>query len=235
MALQMLPRVILLDAGGVLLRPSGARIRARLSGFGIAPPSDEACQSAYAQYAGALRSAPLNWTHAYDTFLLGLGVPQRLRPSLRRRAVLGELLEPVDAIPTAREAMTALADLGLRMVIVSNGSGITEHLLREHQLCSVDGQAGVRVAGVVDSEDVGFAKPDRRIFELALATAGEEASDALMVGDTVYFDVRPAQQLGLDAVHISDADACGDPTHHHAADLLTLAAAVGGGGVPSLV
>src|SRR2546425_9360420 len=53
---------------------------------------------------------------------------------------------------------------------------------------------------LVVSGAVGFEKPDRRIFDLALFRAGVEASEAVYVGDRLDVDVGGAQGAGMRAV-----------------------------------
>lgn len=51
---------------------------------------------------------------------------------------------------------------------------------------------------IVISEEVGFAKPDARIFEAALARMGSPPKeDVLMVGDNLLADILGAQGFGL--------------------------------------
>lgn len=51
----------------------------------------------------------------------------------------------------------------------------------------------------VISEEVGFAKPDPRIFELALARMGRPPKEkVLMVGDNPVADIEGANRFGLD-------------------------------------
>ena len=52
------------------------------------------------------------------------------------------------------------------------------------------------VAGVVISQEVGVAKPDPRIFEIALN--GIDPKDALMIGDGTGSDVLGANRAGVD-------------------------------------
>ena len=50
--------------------------------------------------------------------------------------------------------------------------------------------------------DVGAAKPDRRIFALALARLDVPASEALYVGDDEDRDVAGARAAGLEAIDV---------------------------------
>jgi putative hydrolase of the HAD superfamily len=49
-------------------------------------------------------------------------------------------------------------------------------------------------------EEVGFGKPDIRIFETALAKMGLKADEAWMVGDNLVWDVEAPQKVGIFAV-----------------------------------
>lgn len=55
---------------------------------------------------------------------------------------------------------------------------------------------------VAASAEVGFAKPDLRIFETAMAQAGCTPSECIMVGDRLDNDIAPAAALGIRTVWI---------------------------------
>ena len=63
------------------------------------------------------------------------------------------------------------------------------------------------VADVVISQEVGAAKPDPAIFEIALRRLGVGARDALMVGDGVNSDIRGANNAGIDACWVNPSGA----------------------------
>jgi len=52
------------------------------------------------------------------------------------------------------------------------------------------------------SYKVGVAKPDLRIFNIALAKLGVKPSEAVMVGDSMRVDITPALEVGMHAVLI---------------------------------
>jgi putative hydrolase of the HAD superfamily len=56
------------------------------------------------------------------------------------------------------------------------------------------------VQHLVISEVVGFEKPDRRIFEHALDSAGMEASASVFIGDRLDVDVAGAKAAGMQAI-----------------------------------
>lgn len=55
---------------------------------------------------------------------------------------------------------------------------------------------------VVASAEEGVAKPDLRIFEIALNKAGCKAEEAVMVGDRLDNDIIPAHKIGMKTVWI---------------------------------
>lgn len=56
---------------------------------------------------------------------------------------------------------------------------------------------------IIISEDVGFTKPDRRIFELALERLGVAASQSVMIGDNRAADIEGAHAAGIATVWLN--------------------------------
>jgi putative hydrolase of the HAD superfamily len=104
------------------------------------------------------------------------------------------------------EALARLRAAGLRLAVVSNSEGTLAALFAEV------GLAGA-VDTIVDSWEVGVAKPDPAIFHLALTRLGVPPGSALMVGDTPAIDIAGARAAGVPAVLVDplglypDADA----------------------------
>jgi putative hydrolase of the HAD superfamily len=63
---------------------------------------------------------------------------------------------------------------------------------------------------VLVSGEIGFGKPDRRIFELIMRRMGSEAENTLMIGDRLSTDVLGAHQTGLRAVWVNRSRRSGD-------------------------
>ena len=59
---------------------------------------------------------------------------------------------------------------------------------------------------VVDSTLVGVAKPDPRIFEMALEVLGVGAGEAVMVGNTVSTDVFGGNRVGMRTVLVQPGE-----------------------------
>lgn len=55
---------------------------------------------------------------------------------------------------------------------------------------------------IIASAEEGVAKPDKRIFELALNRTNCKAEQAVMVGDRIDNDIIPAKEMGMKTVWI---------------------------------
>lgn len=62
------------------------------------------------------------------------------------------------------------------------------------------------------SDDVGFDKPDPRLFAHAIAAAAVEPERTAMVGDRLDYDVRPAREAGMRAIWALRGEAPDNPT-----------------------
>jgi putative hydrolase of the HAD superfamily len=95
-----------------------------------------------------------------------------------------------DALPVIGRLRSA----GLRLGIVTNGYTTMQiRKIRHHSL-------ETRLDFVLVSEAVGVHKPDKAIFDLALARAEAAAHQALFIGDTPSTDIQGARNAGLHAL-----------------------------------
>ncbi len=196
--------VVFLAAGGVLVHPDGARVVAHLATAGI---SVDAAALLEAHYRGMLAadvagSGPEEfdaYQHAYVGHLGLIGPVAKHAVDLLDAlfAAGGLWTEP---LPWARDGLAAIGATGLPIVIVSNADGTVDQLLAAHELLQVGPGPGCEVAAIIDSGVVGVAKPDPRIFELALASVGASADRAVYVGDAWGYDVVGARAAGVTPV-----------------------------------
>jgi putative hydrolase of the HAD superfamily len=100
-------------------------------------------------------------------------------------------------VPGALDLLQAVRSEGHSVVIVTNNSVAEQQLKLER--CGI----GVCIDLMITSEEVGVSKPDRRIFEHALARVGAAASDAVMLGDAWATDVEGARAAGITPVWLN--------------------------------
>ena len=116
--------------------------------------------------------------------------------------------------PQAREALELVRRAGLRAGVISNSNGSVRASLQALGLAPY-------LDFVLDSGEVGFEKPDPRIFELALTRAGIAAAEAVHVGDLYSIDVRGARAGGLHAVLLDPGGHWGERDCPRVPDLLS--------------
>jgi 2-haloacid dehalogenase/putative hydrolase of the HAD superfamily len=116
-------------------------------------------------------------------------VSERFESHIDIRAALDEIaqswLRP-DAFSDTRQFMWRLP---LPVCIVANGDSDPIAAAASH--AQLEGHA------IVTSEDARSYKPDLGIFYQALKVMGVKASEALFVGDSIHYDMHPAQSAGM--------------------------------------
>jgi putative hydrolase of the HAD superfamily len=206
-------RVVLFDAGDTLFRVRGsvgevyATVAARHGVTVAAPHIEQRFRTAFR------RMPPLAFPDARTTEL-----PQR--EYMWWRDVVGTVFSDVrfedfdaffadlfsyfaeagswELFADAEPALAALRARGLQLAIVSNFDG------RLTRICEGLGIVGYFDA-IVMSGRAGAAKPDPRIFTVALTRLGVGADEALHVGDSDTEDIRGARAAGLRAIQINRA------------------------------
>jgi 2-haloacid dehalogenase/putative hydrolase of the HAD superfamily len=108
--------------------------------------------------------------------------------------------------PLQPEVHDFLARLRLPICIVSNAD--------RADIDAAVARHGLRVAGVVASEDVRSYKPDPRIFEVALMSTGWRRQRVLHVGDSLHSDVAGAAGVGLRTGWVNRAHRIHDIGNH---------------------
>jgi putative hydrolase of the HAD superfamily len=112
------------------------------------------------------------------------------------RAQRRELIMPY---PGAIETVAAFQKRGVQLALLTNGEA-------ENQRGSVEKlQLESYFDCIVIEGEMGFCKPDERVFRIALEATGSTPETAWMVGDSLSADIAPAVELGLHAVWVDEA------------------------------
>ncbi len=201
------PEVVFFDAGDTLLHvyPSwtGQYLEVcRESGLAVDPAAleqafAEALRQGFWEVDGpfeATAEASYERVKAFDVRVMRLLGFEHLPDSFYR--TIGEQFARPAAwrvFPEAERTLRALARAGVRCAVISNwvwnlpelleGLGLARHFER-----------------IVTSARVGYQKPQREIFERALASMGVAPERAMHVGDSVSADVAGAHGAGIRAV-----------------------------------
>jgi putative hydrolase of the HAD superfamily len=202
---------VFLDALGTLveLRPPWPALVGELGARGVVVTEAEARRAlleemAYyrAHHDEATGAAELADLRDRCTEVLRAALPEHARAVADLRgALLGSLR--FRAYPEVPAVLAELGAMGVTRVVVSNWDVSLREVLDDTGLAPL-------LDGLVISAEVGASKPDRAIFERALAVAGAAAGEALHVGDTAAVDLDGARAAGLRAVHLDRSGA--DPS-----------------------
>jgi putative hydrolase of the HAD superfamily len=194
---------VLLDALGTLLtfEPPAPHLRAALRELGI-DVTEEVAAAAIGEEIAYYRAHLHEGRDAASLADLRHRAAEAMRPALGVD-VDGETLTAAllaslrfRAYPDAAPALRELRARGARLIVVSNWDVSLHERLQETGLAEL-------VDGAVASAELGHAKPDRAIFEHALALAGAGAEAALHAGDSIEADVEGALAAGLRAVLVA--------------------------------
>lgn len=210
---------ITLDAHGVLLLPDPAAMREALVPFDTEPDED-ACWRAHFQLMHVLdRTSEPEWVTINQLMASALGVPDDQLHAAGPVVAETYLSRRWVAVPDAAAALARLASIGYSLAVIANSThGQVEQVLAETGLCSTSGSC-TSVVAVLDSHVVGIDKPDRRIFESALAALGTTPSQCTHIGDSIPLDVAAAEAVGVTPIHIDPYRLCPSDGHAHARSL----------------
>jgi putative hydrolase of the HAD superfamily len=115
--------------------------------------------------------------------------------------------------PHSIKTLDALKLAGIKTGLITNGSAVKQRYkiekfsLEQHfSFCLIE-------------EEVGWGKPDLRVYERALELLDMPASDVWMVGDNLVWDVEAPQKLGIFAVWVDRRGRGADPAGRIVPDL----------------
>jgi HAD superfamily hydrolase (TIGR01509 family) len=213
--LPTMPAAVLLDAGFTLTFPDHSVIAGHAATMGVAVEAD-----ALARAEDPLRRELALYPWASTP------AQQSTRPRTAGAAFFRRMLElagataPADVLDATGaaiwqrhlennvwcrvgagvdEALGRLRAAGIRLAVVSNSEGTIDAMLRRvglHRHMEV----------IVDSWVVGVAKPDPRIFQLALERLGVAPAAAVMLGDVPAIDMEGARAAAISGVLIDPLD-----------------------------
>lgn len=201
------------DGGAMdVVRPRRVEaLRSMLRGFGLDPSDDEmleAYRSGFDAYMaawvkGVHYGAHEQVRHVLTRFQLAPGpADEGLLADTAVEIENASLLAPLQPLPGVLETVPALAGAGYRLGLISDTSltpgRILKELMARHGLLTY-------FEALTFSDETGYTKPDRRMFEQTLAPLGAGPAEAAHVGDTPRTDIAGAKDLGMVAIRCAGA------------------------------
>jgi putative hydrolase of the HAD superfamily len=199
------------DAGiatGIVKPRRLALLRQVLASRGVDPTEDEllaAYRAGFDVYMDAWTGGRHFGARENVTFILGYFQAREARTAseseeLERVVTAMEdalRLAPPNLLPGAQETIPSLAVEGYRLGIISDTSLTPGRVIKDF----------LREDGLLDcfstftfSDETGFPKPDRRMFDMTLTGLGARPGEAVHVGDTPRTDIAGAQALGMTTI-----------------------------------
>ncbi|HEY7676525.1 MAG TPA: HAD family hydrolase [Candidatus Methylomirabilis sp.] len=132
----------------------------------------------------------LSWRVTVAMLAGGVARNLGLRDGPLGEKITGRFLSEAGERLKASAALLAPLSRRYRLGIVSNFYGNLAAVCREVGLAPY-------LSVVVDSAQVGCAKPDPRIFRIALEAVGARPAQAVFVGDSMRRDMAGARQIGM--------------------------------------
>jgi putative hydrolase of the HAD superfamily len=111
--------------------------------------------------------------------------------------------------PDTTDVLDYLTAKGYQLHLITNGFEKTQHSKLQY--------SGLLpyFRHMITSESSNSLKPEREIFEFALAKTGAALSESIMIGDSLEVDIEGAMGVGMDQVHVNYSSAPQDikPTY----------------------
>jgi putative hydrolase of the HAD superfamily len=127
------------------------------------------------------------------------------RDQLMEIATQNWLFTPEDLYQDSKACINEFKSMGVKIGIVANQPASVVNSLKSDQIYDLIDFLGV-------SAIVGIEKPDKAIFELAIAKLATPANKIIHIGNRIDTDVIPAKSLGMKTVWVRRGEANPYPT-----------------------
>jgi len=127
------------------------------------------------------------------------------RDQLMEIATQNWLFTPNDLYQDSKACIHEFKNMGVKIGIVANQPASVVNSLKSDQIYDLIDFLGV-------SAIVGIEKPDKAIFELAIAKLATPANEIIHIGNRIDTDVLPAKSLGMKTVWVRRGEANPNPT-----------------------
>jgi putative hydrolase of the HAD superfamily len=203
-------RAVSFDAGGTLVEPwpSVGHVYAEVAGeFGFPSLSPEELTARFFQAwreKGAFDYSRQHWAALVDRTFAGLFFhppPPGFFPALYERFASPEVWRLYDDV---LPSLNALSKRGIKLAVVSNWDERLAPLLEKLEISRF-------FHAVIVSHAVGFHKPDREIFQMAVNGLQLAPGEVLHVGDSFREDFDGASQAGLKSLLLRRGRSAGAP------------------------
>src|SRR5512144_2089818 len=184
-------RAVFFDLGGVIVRTEYQAPRQQLAER-LGMEYDDLSKIVFDSETGAQASiGTITALQHWESVLKRLKRPPTELESIRDEFFAGDIID--------RQLLEFLRSLRgkIQTGLISNAwSDLRDYLRREKMIDAFD--------HIIISAEVGVAKPDPKIFQIALEKAGVSPSEAVFVDD-FYVNIEGCEKVGMQGIHFKDA------------------------------
>ncbi len=145
---------------------------------------------------GFLSREDLRWKRMWQTLVHYKIFDEVLAKEMSER-YLEILPEQKIVFPFAKDLLQYCTEKNYELHMITNGFELTQH----QKLKNAD--LSIYFDQMITSEMALSMKPQKEIFEYALAKTGAKATNSLMIGDALDIDILGAQRVGMDQVYFN--------------------------------
>ena len=152
---------------------------------------------------GMIEKDFLNVERFYQT-LLSYGIEDREKAAQMAHNYITVSPTKTHLFPHTKEILSYLKNKNYSLHIITNGFPEVQHIkVRNADLEKYFNQ-------LIISEEVGFKKPAKEIFDIAVEKAGAKASESVMIGDDLEVDILGGNEMGMTTVWVNYHGDSGD-------------------------
>ena len=184
-------RAVFFDLGGVIVRTEYQTPRQKLADR-LGMEYDDLSRIVFDSDTGLQASiGTITSEQHWESVMKRLKRPAEELTAIREEFFAGDIVD--------RQLLEFLRSLRgkIQTGLISNAwSDLRDYLRREKMIDAFD--------HIIISAEVGVAKPDPKIFQIALEKAGVSPSEAVFVDD-FYVNIEGCEKVGMQGIHFKDA------------------------------
>jgi putative hydrolase of the HAD superfamily len=185
-------RAVFFDLGGVIVRTEYQAPREQLAER-LGMEYDDLDRIVFNSETGQQASTgAITSDQHWEAIMKRLKRPLDEMPSIRQEFFAGDIID--------RDILNFLRSLRIthKTGLISNAwSDLRDYMMREKMIDAFD--------HIVISAEVGVAKPEPGIFQIALKQAGVSPDEAVFVDD-FYVNIEGCEKVGIKGIHFKDAE-----------------------------
>lgn len=125
-----------------------------------------------------------------------MGVQDKALAEAFTAAYTAGRIDAIEPFPGAIEAVQQLREMGLKLALITNGQAMTQR--KKVDVFELE----LLFDTVLIEGELGYGKPEPRVYERALKDLGAQARETWMVGDNLEWEVGVPQSMGMGGVWV---------------------------------